>query len=90
MFGVGTRVCYDGEVVRVVELLATTAGNDVVLKYATGQRIVRVSVRELLASDRTRIIPTSPGPSADYPLELASVLLAEMTGSERQQVCARN
>ncbi|SDM26244.1 Mu transposase, C-terminal [Lentzea albidocapillata subsp. violacea] len=87
--GVGTRVCYDGEVVEVVELLATMAGNEVVLKYATDQRIVRVSVRELLVSERAQIIPTSPGPCADDPLELASVLLAELTDSERQQVLER-
>jgi hypothetical protein len=42
--GVGTRFCYDGEVVKVVEFLGTTAGCEVVLKNATGQRIVQVSV----------------------------------------------
>jgi len=42
--GVGTRFCYDGEIVKVVELISTTAGCEVVLKSATGQRIVRVSV----------------------------------------------
>lgn len=87
--GVGTRFSYDGEVVEVVELLATTAGNEVVLNNATSQRIVRVSVRELLASERARIIPTGPGPSADDPQELASVLLAELTDSQRQQVSER-
>ncbi|RJQ83399.1 transposase [Pseudonocardiaceae bacterium YIM PH 21723] len=86
--GVGTRFQYDGEVVEVVELLSTTAGNEVVLKNATGQRI-RVSVRELLTSDRARIIPTSPGPSADDPQELASVLLASLTDLERQQLLER-
>lgn len=83
--GVGSRFCYDGEVVEVVEMLATSAGNEVVLKNATGHRIVRVSVRELLTSDRSRVIPDGPGPSADDPGETASVLLAELTdaGSRR-------
>lgn len=87
--GVGTRFCYDGEVLEVVEMLATTAGNEAVLRNATGQRIVRVSVRELLASQRARIIPTGPGPSGDDSQELASVLLAELTESQRQQVMER-
>lgn len=87
--GVGSRFCYDGEVVEIVELLATTAGNEVVLKNATGQRIVRVSVRELLASEQARVIPESPGPCADDPHEAASVLLAELTDAEREQVLDR-
>ena len=87
--GVGTRFSYDDEVVEVVELLATTAGNQVVLNNVARQQIIRVSVRELLTSDRTRIIPASPGPSADDPQELASVLLAKLTDAERQQLRER-
>jgi hypothetical protein len=87
--GVGTRFSYDGEVVEVVEMLSTGAGNEVVLKNATHHRIVRVAVRELLASDRARVVPASPGPSADDAEELASVLLAELTDPERQQVRER-
>lgn len=70
-------------------MLSTTAGNEVLLKDATGQRIVRMSVRELLISNRARVIPDSPGPSADDPMETASVLLAELTAPERQQVRER-
>ncbi|NKQ57333.1 DDE-type integrase/transposase/recombinase [Amycolatopsis sp. K13G38] len=84
--GVGSRFCYDGEVVEVVELLATTAGTEVVLKNSSGRRMVRVALRELLASDRARVIPDSPGPSADDPDETASVLLAELTDAEQQQL----
>ncbi|HKS48841.1 MAG TPA: helix-turn-helix domain-containing protein [Amycolatopsis sp.] len=87
--GVGTRFSYDGEVVEVVELLAAPAGNEVVLKNVASQRIIRVSVRELLTSDRARIIPAGPGPSADDPQELASALLAELTDTERQQLRER-
>lgn len=86
---VGTRFCYDGEVVEVVELLGTQAGTEVVLKNVTGRRIVRVSVRELLTSDRARVIPDSAGPRADDSQELASVLLAELTDPERAQVLER-
>ena len=31
-FGVGTRLVYDGEVVEVIEMMATAAGNEVVLR----------------------------------------------------------
>jgi transposase InsO family protein len=87
--GIGSRFCYDGDVVEVVEMLGTTAGNEVVLKYPANGRIVRVSVRELLASDRARVLPDGPGPSADDPQEIASVLLAELTDPECQQVLER-
>lgn len=87
--GVGTRFLYDGEVFEVVEMLSTTAGNEVVLKDAAGRRIVRVSMRELLTSHRARVIPDSPGPSPDDSIETASVLLAELTDPERQQVRER-
>jgi transposase InsO family protein len=87
--GVGTRFCYDGEVVEVVEMLATTAGNEVVLKDTTNHRIVRVSVRELLTCDEARVIPDGLGPSADDPVEPASVLLAALTDLERQHVRER-
>lgn len=46
--GVGTRFLYDGDVAEVVEMLSTTAGNEVVLKDAAGQRLARVSMRDLL------------------------------------------
>lgn len=87
--GVGTRLLYDGKVTEVVELLSTTAGNEVLLKDAAGHRLVRVSVRELLASDRARLIPACPGPSADDPVETANVLLAELTDPEREHVLER-
>ncbi len=87
--GVGTRFLFDGELVEVVEMLGTTAGNEVVLKDAAGRRIVRVSMRELLTSSRARVVPDGPGPSADDPIETASVLLAELTDPERQQVQER-
>ena len=40
--GVGTRFQYDGE---IVEIMSTTAGNDVVLENAARRRIIRVSLR---------------------------------------------
>lgn len=87
--GVGTRFLYDGEVVEVVEMQASPAGNELVLKNATGRQLVRVALRELLASDRARVIPDTPGPSSEDPDECAGVVLAELTAAEKEQVLDR-
>ncbi|WP_051182771.1 hypothetical protein [Nocardia vinacea] len=51
-FGVGTRMVYDGELVEIVEMIATSAGNEVVLRAeSTGRSVRRVSVRELLTTE---------------------------------------
>jgi hypothetical protein len=42
--GVGTHFAYDGEVVEVVELIATLAGNEVLLKGTRDQRVGRVAL----------------------------------------------
>lgn len=59
-FGVGTRLVLDGETVEIVELVATQAGNEVILKDMRGGRR-RMSQRELLFSDRARVIPDVEG-----------------------------
>ena len=88
--GVGTRFLYDGDPFEVVEMRATTAGNELVLRAMRGRRdLLCVSLRELLASERARVIPDLPGPSSDDPDELASVVLAELTESEREAVLER-
>ena len=48
---------YDGEAAEVVELQPTTSGVDVTLRIGTsGQRAMRISMRELLDGGRARII----------------------------------
>src|SRR5690349_18813615 len=80
--GVGTRFLYDGDPFEVVDMQATTAGNELVLRGMRGRRdLLRVSLRELLTSERARVIPDMPGPSSDDPDEPASVVLAELTES---------
>lgn len=61
--GIGTHFRYDGETVEVVEMAATAAGNEVVLKNARGG-LLRVSLKELLFSERAAIIPAQGGPDA--------------------------
>ncbi|MYX14979.1 DDE-type integrase/transposase/recombinase [Streptomyces sp. SID8374] len=86
--GVGTRFRYDGETVEVVELAATTAGNEVVLKDGHGC-VRRLSLKELLFSDRAEIVPEQTGPAADDAEEIASVVLSQLRDGERRKVLER-
>lgn len=84
-FGRGTRVIMDGETAEIVELAATPAGNEVILKDPRG-RILRISQRELLLSDRVRVIPDGDGPTADDPCETAGTVLGRLAPAERARV----
>jgi transposase len=86
--GVGTRLRLDGETVEIVEMAATPAGNEVVLKDGRG-RITRISVRELLFSDRAQVIPDGPGPSSTDGVKPASVILSQLDPAERDHVTER-
>ncbi|MFE1733688.1 helix-turn-helix domain-containing protein [Streptomyces bacillaris] len=86
--GVGTRFRYDGETVEVVEIAATAAGNEVVLKDGQGL-LRRLALRELLLSDRARLIPEGTGPTADDVEQIASVVLSQLDGGERRRVLER-
>lgn len=87
--GVGTRFSYDGEVVEIIEVLTTPAGNEVVLKAVRDQSIRRVALRELLSSSTAQVIPDGPGPGADDDMEVAGVVLAQLSDLERAEVAAR-
>ncbi|WP_246111641.1 hypothetical protein [Streptomyces hawaiiensis] len=86
--GVGTRFRYDGETVEVVEMAATTAGNEVVLKDSRG-RVRRLALKELLFTDRAVVIPERAGPSAGDVEEIASVVLGQLREDERHVVLER-
>lgn len=87
-FGVGTRVVLDGETVEIVELVATQAGNEVILKDMRGGRR-RMSQRELLFSDRARVIPDVEGPEPDDPYETAGTVLSRLTPAQLARVADR-
>lgn len=86
--GVGTRFRLDGETVEVVEFASLATGMEVILKDAR-DRLVRMSVRELLTSDRAEVIPEDRGPAADDEGDLVSVVLARLTKEERKDVLER-
>ncbi|MFJ5179767.1 hypothetical protein ACIP68_38720 [Streptomyces griseoviridis] len=86
--GVGTRFRLDGETVEVVHFASLATGMEVILKDAR-DRLVRMSVRELLTSDRAEVVPEDRGPAADDEGDLVSVVLARLTREERKDVLER-
>ncbi|WP_406126391.1 helix-turn-helix domain-containing protein [Streptomyces canus] len=86
--GLGTRFRYDGQTVEVVEMAATTAGNEVVLKDSWGQ-VRRLALKELLFSDRAVVVPERAGPSAGDVEEIASVVLGQLRHDERDVLLER-
>ncbi|MFI2507905.1 transposase [Streptomyces sp. NPDC018972] len=86
--GIGTHFRYDGETVEVVEMVATAAGNEVVLKNGRGG-LLRVSLKELLFSDRAAIIPAQDGPGSGDEEEIAGVVLGQLSEPQRLKVIER-
>jgi transposase InsO family protein len=84
--GVGTTFAYDGETVTIVKMATSGHGNEVVVEDRGGARRYQLSLRELLASGRASIIAIGDGPRADDDIELAGVLLSNL--SERQLAAA--
>ena len=89
--GLGTRLSYDGELVEVVDMLSTSAGNEVVLRGLSGRRVWRrVAVRELLRSEDTRVLPVGQIDETDEEQgKSIGVILAELTDQERDEVLQR-
>lgn len=86
--GVGTRFVYDGEPVAVVEMSASAHGNEILVRDGRDRRF-RLSLREVLASGRARVIPDGPGPSSDEPRETASVVLGQLTAEAPREARER-
>ncbi|MGW5939675.1 TnsA-like heteromeric transposase endonuclease subunit [Streptomyces celluloflavus] len=86
--GVGTRFHYDGEVVVVEEMFGAATGNEVLVRDGRDRRF-RLSLREVLASGRARVIADDPGPAADDPGEAASVVLAQLDDDELKVIRER-
>ena len=68
-----TRFTYDGETVEVVEMKPSAAGNEVVVR-CDRPVLSTPALKELLFSDRARLIPDMAGPSSDDTEELAAVV----------------
>ena len=77
--GVGTTFAYDGETVTIIQMATSGHGNEVLVEDRGGKRCYRLSLRELLASGRASIITADDGPRADDDIEVAGVVLANLT-----------
>lgn len=86
--GVGTRFHYDGETVEVVQLVSTAAGGEVMLTDGRG-RLLRMSLKELVLSDRARLVADSPSPGTEAGEVLASVVLKQLNPEQRREVLRR-
>ncbi|MET8013968.1 helix-turn-helix domain-containing protein [Streptomyces sp. NPDC005271] len=86
--GVGTHFRLDGETVEVVEFAILATGMEVVLKDGR-DRLARMSLRELLASDRAELIHDTAGPSSTDAADLAAVVLNRLTKDEKKDVLER-
>lgn len=62
-------------------MTARTAGNEVVLKNGRG-RVLPLTLRDLLPSNRAQVVPDEPGPTADDVDEIASVVLGQLRRDE--------
>ncbi|WP_053084692.1 helix-turn-helix domain-containing protein [Streptomyces viridochromogenes] len=86
--GVGTHLRLDGETVEVVEFASLATGMEVVLKDGR-DRLARMSLRELLTSDRAELIHDRAGPSSTDDEDLAAVVLNRLTKEEKEEVLER-
>jgi transposase InsO family protein len=86
--GVGTHFRLDGETVEVVEFASLATGMEVVLRDGR-DRLARMSLRELLTSDRAELIYDRSGPSSTDDEDLAAVVLNRLTKQEKQEVLER-
>lgn len=81
--GVGTHFRLDGETVEVVDFASLATGMEVVLKDGR-DRLARMSLRELLTSDRAELIHDRSGPSSGDDENVAAVVLNRLTRDERR------
>jgi transposase InsO family protein len=86
--GVGTHFRLDGETVEVVEFASMATGMEVIVKDAR-DRLARMSLRELLTSDRAELIHDGSGPSAADDEDVAAVVLNRLTKEEKKEVLER-
>jgi len=86
--GVGTHFRLDGETVEVVEFASLATGMEVVLKDGR-DRLARMSLRELLTSERAELIHDRAGPASADDEDLAAVVLNRLTKEEKKNLLER-
>lgn len=86
--GVGTRLIFDGELVKIIEWDVSTSPSAVVLRDGRG-RMRRAILAEVLADGRGRIITDGSGPDSTDDRDPATVVLASLGERERALVRER-
>jgi transposase InsO family protein len=84
--GVGTTFAYEGETVTIVKMATTGHGNEVLVEDRGGKRRYQLSLRELLASGSASIITVDDGPRADDDIDLAGVVLSNLSDRQLAEV----
>lgn len=86
--GVGTHFRLDGETVKVVEFASLATGMEAAIKDGR-DRLARISLRELLTSDRAELLHDRSGPSPSDDEDIAAVVLNRLTTEEKKEVLER-
>lgn len=87
--GVGSHIIYEGEALEIVEMHVTASSLEVLSKTLRGNVLRRLSMSELLMSDRTRVLSPDHGPASDDPGEVAAVTLSAVSAAARKQALER-
>ncbi len=87
--GVGSRIIYEGEALEIVEMHVTASSLEVLSRGLRGNVIRRLSMSELLMSDRARVLSSDEGPASDDPGEVAAVTLSAVSAAARKQALER-
>ncbi|WP_131809987.1 hypothetical protein [Mycolicibacterium mucogenicum] len=87
--GVGARFFYEGETVEIVEIHVTGAVLEALVKSSGGPIIRRLSLEELLNTERAQLLSVDDGPARDDAPDVASVVLWAAPEAERRLALER-
>ena len=86
---VGTRFTYEGSVHEIIDMHVLGGCLEVLAKTVRGNILRRLSIHELLMSDRVRFLPADDGAAAPEETDVAAVALSAVPAAVRQQACER-
>lgn len=81
---VGTRFTYEGSVHEIIDLHVFGGCLEVLAKTVRGNILRRLSIYELLMSDRVRFLPADDGAAAQEETDVAAVVLSAVPAAVRQ------
>ena len=88
--GVGTTLAYKGETITIIEMAPSGHGNALLVEDRGGKRRYWLSLREVLASGHASVITADDGPRADDDIEIAGVVLANLTARQLADVTEKS